>query len=217
LLRLGLPQNIRVHPRSSVVKFWHFRVSPKKRWVKLLAVPAAWLFLLAGLAFAFPQWFLCVENSPDHADTLIVPGGAGGERAKWAAQLFTNGVAPRILLTGAGDYHGHRAILLAAGVPREAIVLESRSTTTKENAEFSAQLLKDQGIRTAIVVTSWYHSRRALAAFQHFAPDITFYSCPSHYAYARADWNKAGINRFVWEEYPKLLGYWLRHGISPFL
>ena len=147
---------------------------------------------------------------------MTAPGGGGGERAKWAAQLFTNAVAPKILLTGAGDYRGHRAILMAAGVPRDAILIESKSATTRENAEFSAELLNEQGIRKAVVVTSWYHSRRALASFEHFAPDIRFYSCPSRYAYARADWKRAGIGRFVWEEYPKLAGYWLRHGISPF-
>ena len=190
--------------------------SLKSRWLKLVASLAGVLLFLAGLGFAFPQWFLCVENHDARADILIVPGGAGGERAKWAAQLYTNGVAPRILLTGAGDYRGHRAILMAAGVPRDAILIESKSTTTRENAEFSAALLKEQGIRTAIVVTSWYHSRRALVAFEHFAPDIRFYSRPSRYAYARRDWKKAGIGRFIWEEYPKLIGYWFRHGISPF-
>jgi uncharacterized SAM-binding protein YcdF (DUF218 family) len=188
----------------------------KRRWVKILLACAAALVLLAGLGYAFPQWFLCVENRDVRADILIVPGGGGGERAKWAAQLYTNGVAPKILLTGAGDHRGHRAILVAAGVPRDAIVLEDRSATTKENAEFSAVLLRAQCIRTAVVVTSWYHSRRALAAFRHFAPEIEFHSRPSHYAYARADWKTAGINRFIWEEYPKLAGYWVRHGIAPF-
>jgi uncharacterized SAM-binding protein YcdF (DUF218 family) len=174
------------------------------------------LLLLAGLAFAFPQKFLCVEHGEVRAEIMIVPGGAGGERARWAAQLYTNGVAPKILLSGAGDYRGHRAILMAAGVPRDAILLEDRSSTTKENAEFSAKLLREEDIRKAIVVTSWYHSRRALGAFEHFAPEIKFYSCPSHYAYSRADWRKAGIGRYVWEEYPKLAGYWVWHGISPF-
>ncbi|MCL4790142.1 MAG: YdcF family protein [Verrucomicrobia bacterium] len=188
----------------------------KKRWAKMLLGCAAAAVLLAGLGFAFPQWFLCVENREVRADILIVPGGAGGERARWAAQLYTNGIAPKILLTGAGDYHGHRAILMAAGVPRDAILIESKSATTRENAEFSARLLREQGIRTAVVVTSWYHSRRALAAFEHFAPDIRFYSRPSHYAYARADWKKAGIGRYVWDEYLKLAGYWMRHGIAPF-
>jgi uncharacterized SAM-binding protein YcdF (DUF218 family)/VanZ family protein len=192
------------------------RPSGRKRFLKWSAICAALSLLLAGLAFAFPQKFLCVEDRDVRAEIMIVPGGAGGERARWAAQLYTNGVAPKILLSGAGDYRGHRAILMAAGVPRDAILLEDRSSTTKENAEFSARVLREQGIRKAIVVTSWYHSRRAQSAFEHFAPEIQFYSCPSHYAYSRADWKKTGIGRYVWEEYPKLAGYWVWHGISPF-
>lgn len=184
--------------------------------MKPLAIGFGALLLLVGLGFAFPQWFLCVENRGEQGDILIVPGGAGGERARWAAQLYANGVAPKVLLTGAGDFTGHRAILLAAGVPRDAILIESKSASTKENAEFSAPLLKEEGVHRAVVVTSWYHSRRALVAFEHFAPEIRFTSRPSHYAYARADWKRAGIDRYIWEEYLKLAGYWVQHGISPF-
>lgn len=202
--------------RESAPRIWRFWSWRKRRWLTLLAAFVGGCVCLAGLGYAFPQQFLCVENRAVKADILIVPGGAGGERARWAAQLYKQGLAPRILLTGAGDHHWHRTILVAAGVPREVILIESRSKTTRENAEFSATLLREQGIRSAIMATSWYHSRRALAAFRHFVPDVQFTSSPSHYAYARADWKQSGIDRFVWQEYAKLAGYWLRHGISPF-
>ena len=174
------------------------RLLMKKRLLKFSGASAVLVVLLTGLGFAFPQWFLCVENRDVKAE------------------LYASGAAPKILLTGDGDDREHRAILLAAGVPPEAILLETHSRTTKENAEYSASLLKEKGINTAIVATSWYHSRRALAAFEHFAPAIRFYSRPSHYAYVRADWKKAGIRRFVWEEYPKLMANWVRYGIAPF-
>ena len=39
------------------------------------------------------------------------------------------------------------------------------------------------GAQRVIIVTSWYHSRRALACFEHYAPDMKFYSRPSYFGY----------------------------------
>jgi uncharacterized SAM-binding protein YcdF (DUF218 family) len=44
--------------------------------------------------------------------------------------------------------------------------LEDRSTTTMENARFSAALLRDKGISAAYVVTDSWHLRRTLLAFE---------------------------------------------------
>jgi hypothetical protein len=44
-------------------------------------------------------------------------------------------------------------------------------------------LLRQMGAKRVIIVTSWYHSRRALACFEHYAPDIKFYSRPSYFGY----------------------------------
>jgi len=67
-----------------------------------------------------------------------------------------------------------------------------------------------------ILVTSWYHSRRVLASFEHYAPEIQFYSRPSYFAFARADWPHKKVEHRVYLEYPKLAGYWLRYGVRPF-
>ncbi len=174
------------------------------------------LALLLAAVWLFPHQVLCVDSGRVQADVLIVPGGAGGERARRAAELYHQGYAPRIILSGAGDDEIHRAILLAAGVPRSAIRLESKSATTKENAEFTAPILREMGVKRAIIVTSWWHSRRALSCFRHYAPGVQCYSCPSHYAYARSAWIKDGIRPFIWSEYRKLVWYWVRYGIAPF-
>ncbi len=87
--------------------------------------------------------------------------------------------------------------------------------TTEENAEFTVKLLRTEKVHEAILVTSWYHSRRALKTFQHFAPEIKFYSRPSYFAFKRKDWTRA-VTRYVYWEYVKLPGYWIRHGVCPF-
>ena len=50
---------------------------------------------------------------------------------------------------------------------------EEQSQTTWENAQFSAEILKKQGITSAYVVTHAWHMRRALLAFQDTGLTVT--------------------------------------------
>jgi len=174
------------------------------------------LGLLVAAALFFPRLFLAVDSGPVTGDVLVVLGGGARDRAERAAELFKEHAAPRIIISGYGDAAINRHWLVAAGVPAKVIELEPKSKTTKENAQATTQLLRDQKVKRVIIVTSWYHSRRALACFRHYAPEIRFYSRPSYFASARADWsrNRTGIRTRL--EYLKLLGYWVRYGICPF-
>lgn len=182
-----------------------------------------WTFALLGLLAAagvvgwlFPLQILYLDSGDVRADVLVVLGGGAQERPARAAELFRSGAAPRIIVSGAGDCTNNLLILMAAGVPGRAIELEGRSETTRENAAFSIALLRAAGAKSAIIVTSWYHSRRALACFEHYAPDIKFYSRPSRNAYPRSEWSHAGLWHYIRAEYLKIPGYWLRYGICPF-
>jgi uncharacterized SAM-binding protein YcdF (DUF218 family) len=143
-------------------------------------------------------------------------GGGIGERPERAAELFRGLDAPRIIVSGFGDCDINRRLLVKAGVPDGAIQLESRSRTTKENAQFTIQLLREENVKSAIIVTSWYHSRRALKTFGHYAPEMKFYSRPSYFASTRAEWSRRKMSRRIYLEYLKLPGYWIRYGVFPF-
>jgi uncharacterized SAM-binding protein YcdF (DUF218 family) len=173
------------------------------------------LLLLVAAAIFFPQPFLCVDSGPVKADVIVVLGGGLHERPERAAELFKEHAAPRIIVSGLGDCENHRRLLVQAGVPANAIELETQSRTTRENAQFTVKLLHEQKLSRVILVTSWYHSRRALACFQHYAPEIKFYSRPSYFASARADWSHNRIGSRIRLEYVKLLGYWVRYGVCP--
>src|SRR2546427_105172 len=62
-----------------------------------------------------------------------------------------------------------------------SLVVLDRSRTTKENAEFTTRMLQKRGLQRAIIVTSWFHSRRALNSFLSFAPKIQFSSLPAYH------------------------------------
>jgi uncharacterized SAM-binding protein YcdF (DUF218 family) len=183
---------------------------------KIIKWPAIVLLLLGVAAWFYPEKFLTVDSGPAVADVIIVVGGGSHERPLRAAQLFQQHAAARILITGAGDDGINRQLLLAHGVPARAIEVENKSTTTRENAEFSLQRLRAEKIHSAILVTSWYHARRVEKTFEHFAPELKFYSRPAYFAFARDDWKKRGINRRMRLEFLKLPGYWIRYGVNPF-
>ena len=145
---------------------------------------------------------------------MVVLGG-GERRPERAAELFKTGEAPKIIVSGNGDCDFNERLLEKNGVTNTAIILECKSRTTRENAEFSISLLRKMGAHRVIIVTSWYHSRRALHSFEHYAPDIKFYSRPSYFGYPKTEWHEHGINGFVKSEYWKLLGYWLCYGVCP--
>jgi len=189
----------------------------RKRFFKITLVFLGLLLLLAVAAMVFPQPFLCVDSGPVKADVIVVLGGGSHERPARAAELFKEYAAPRIIVSGWGDCEINRRLLMEAGVPANAIELENQSRTTGENARFTIKLLREEKLTRVIVVTSWYHSRRALACFRHYAPELKFYSRPSYFATARADWPHNRISSRVRLEYAKLLGYWIRFGVCPVL
>jgi uncharacterized SAM-binding protein YcdF (DUF218 family) len=188
----------------------------KKRILKIVAVLCGLLALLVAALFFFPQKFLCLDSGHVKADVIIVLGGGGAhERSVRAAELYSQHAAPRVLISGAGDDEINLRALIRYGVPASAIEIEGNSRTTRENAMYSVNLLRTQQVHSAIIVTSWYHSRRALHTFEHFGGGIKFYSCPSHYLYERYAWHRE-FSRELYLEYIKLPGYWIAYGVCPF-
>jgi uncharacterized SAM-binding protein YcdF (DUF218 family) len=173
------------------------------------------VIFLAIAALFFPKKILCVDSGPVKAGVIVILGGGSHDRPERAAELFKERAAPRIIVSGAGDCEFNRRELIEAGVPAGVIELENQSHTTAENARFTIKLLREQKLDRVIIVTSWYHSRRALETFRHFAPETQFYSRPSYFASALRDWPRGSVKR-IYLEYVKLPDYWIHYGIWPF-
>ncbi len=173
---------------------------------------------IGAFAFFYPEKILCVDSGKNiSADVIVVLGGGVHElRAERAAELFQQHAAPRLIITGAGDDEINRLILRQKGVPANAIKVESDSTTTRENAQFTIKMLRAENVHRVILVTSWYHARRALKTFEHYAPDLKFYSRPSYATFAREEWPQHGNGHRMRLEFLKLPGYWFRYGVNPF-
>lgn len=143
----------------------------------LLALGGGWLGAAVGLGFAG-------GSAPGEGewDALVVPGAKvleGGRasatlvrRTEHAVALWQSGVAPRIVLTGGiGEHPPSEAVAAARvarslGVPDDALLLEEQSTSTDENAAWTARA---HPLRRVVVVTDDYHVFRARRVFaRHF-------------------------------------------------
>jgi uncharacterized SAM-binding protein YcdF (DUF218 family) len=158
------------------------------------SMPAIANWLLAGLEAEYPP--VAVDALP-RADAIVVLGGALGQplppriapdlgepadRIVHAARLYRAARAPNVLVAG-GNLPWRMAVapeaelvadLLAEfGVPRDAIVVETESRNTRENAVNSAAIMSERRWRTALLVTSGAHMPRAMAAFRRAGIAVT--------------------------------------------
>lgn len=139
--------------------------------------------------------FVFLEDRPEPADIIFIPGSDEGALALRAAALWREGYAPVLLPSGkygklAGKFLKDEAfsteweylhfILRREGVPEEAILREEEATFTYENALRSREVTDKAGIavRKAILCCQAYHARRAKLYYQVCFPEAQILVCP---------------------------------------
>ena len=159
--------------------------------------------------------FIFVEDQPEKADVIFIPGSRKVEHAIRAAELYRAGYAPYVLPSGRftitrgyflelpeplkseypgpfeTEWHFLKTVLMKHGVPESAILREDQATYTWENAQLSRKVLEQQGIpvKTAILACHAFHARRALLYYQAAMPETRFIVCPAPTpGYTREDW-----------------------------
>jgi uncharacterized SAM-binding protein YcdF (DUF218 family) len=135
---------------------------------------------------AVGHW-LDVSDPLTKADAIVAISGDTGARTQSAIALWKEGYAPVLIFSGGSSDPASVAsaelmkrTAVAAGVPADVIVVEGASATTEENAARVAELMRDRGLGSAILVTSPYHQRRAAILFEReFAPSsMTLHNHP---------------------------------------
>lgn len=193
---------------------------PRFARFRRICVAIMLISLTGGVAVAaavkVSEPLLLVRTPIEPADVIVVLGGSGPYRAWHAAALYRQGVAPRVLVTGVGDCESIRSHMVDSGVPREAIQIECAAQNTWENAEFSAPMLTAMGARRAVLVTSWFHSRRALACFRQVLPQLEWMSGPVGRTESYREMMRDDGGLMVLKEYAKIAWYSVRYGITAF-
>jgi uncharacterized SAM-binding protein YcdF (DUF218 family) len=150
-------------------------------------------------------------NDAGAADSSMTRLGTG--RALLLSQR-----APAILLSGGkGEAERMKSRLLARGVPAARILTETRSRDTRENALYSAPILRRLGAHRILLVTSGMHMRRAAGSFRKQGFDVIPAPSP--------DWSRRASRGDYWQEKERafkrsgeclheLLGLWVYEALG---
>lgn len=135
-------------------------------------------------------------DAPEYSGDTV--SAAGLERLRYAARLRRETGLP--LLVSGGSVYGGRipeAVLMNRVLQQDlgggAAWLETASTNTMENAEYSARLLQKQHISRIYLVTHAVHMRRALWAFERQGLNVT----PAPTVHGRYRLNEVPVPWFI--------------------
>jgi uncharacterized SAM-binding protein YcdF (DUF218 family) len=149
---------------------------------------------------------LTIAQEPQKADAIVVlAGDSDGSRVERAVELFHQGYSSKLVISGGSIYRETtwasliRQRALELGVPAEAILMQDRSATTWEDAYYSAALLQTIGAKKVLVVTSSWHSRRAISCFHKADSSIEWISTPN-VAHSEGWWHDPNLTRAVISE-----------------
>jgi uncharacterized SAM-binding protein YcdF (DUF218 family) len=179
-------------------------------WLGVWSLPLTSHLLRGALEAQFPP---VAVNVLPKAQAIVVLGGTmrpaemlgqlpdlreSADRVWHAARLFHAGKAPLVVLSGGSNLEviatpeaeAMSVFLSDLGVPTNTMVLEGHSRNTRQNAQFTADMLRPQGVNHILLVTSALHMRRAVALFEAQGFAVTP-AATDHEARHRFDWDDA--------------------------
>ena len=178
--------------------------------------------------------FLWVREELKAADVIYVLGGDYERRIPLAAQLYRRGLAPKIVIPreDMGPDLGEREhftdislrLLREAGVPSSALfdwkVGSGVESTADEMKALALYVKLFPAARQIIIVTSDYHTRRALYTANRFLPagaSAQIAGASNGRWRMELWWMSAAGREAVFAEYKKLVYYVPRYFLGPVL
>jgi len=142
----------------------------------LLVVLILLVFLAAGSA-----WFLVI-NDPQKADVILVLAGETEHRSARGLELLSQGYGSKLILdvpAAARIYQWSQTELAQKyvdGLPQASLVMicPIAGLSTNDETKDAERCLRTQGGHRVLLVTSDYHTRRALSIFSKRVPGYEF-------------------------------------------
>jgi len=203
---------------------WRVVTEAVHRHAGRIVLVAAVTVLLAGLTLDGIAHWLNPPGSPQAADAIVVLGGDLPMRVLRGYELYQQGLAPELWISAEVPRPGTAsmaeeaaAIVRRRGVPDGAIRLTTPTTSTWEEGQEIAALAKERAVHRLLLVTSWYHGRRALCVFRrHLAGSgISVSYVPASWYDSNTWWGHRDGWAGMFRELAALGFYWLRHGLAP--
>lgn len=184
---------------------------------------------LCGWLASYAGRTLVVARDVPQPEALVVLGSHEWERLPAVARLAQQNARAVVLLTEPGRPTPHNCYLCAERVPwlqrlgvdgQRIVVLPTVVNNTYDEARVAFEYCRERSISRLIVVTSPYHTRRALATFStvfRSSPTIIGVQPASDDSPATPDrwWRQAYDRAYVQYEWAALAWYGIRYGVSP--
>ncbi len=172
--------------------------------------------------------YLILNHHVRKADCIVVISGGYGNRIGAAVRLFQEGKAEWLVVTGPrviGDhfFSGYtdcnpswaglmKAYALDHGIPEHRIVsICSDAESTRDEADLIAEFINNNDWKSAILVTSNYHTRRANRIFSKYASkyyiSIYMHAAPDPIYFPEEWWTCRQCIKTIFYEYTKLIFY----------
>lgn len=143
-------------------------------------------------SYLSPNDFKNCNTKPDNtsrckkSDAIVaISGGDTNARLAKSIELFNNGWGDKLIFSGAAqdksgpsNARAMKFVAINSGIKEENIIIDENSESTQQNATNTAKIFAAKGIRSAIIVTSGYHQRRATFEFKKFSPTVDVRSYP---------------------------------------
>ena len=174
--------------------------------------------LLASHSFWLQGLYIYLDQSeaPRSADAIVLLGGSDNHRALYASQLYQEGFAPKILISGQSikmDYVVN--LVVESGIPQSSMLINDQATSTYDEAQQVLATLESEGVQSAIIVTNRYYTRHSRATYVHVfqGHDISLNFVSPDAGIESAAWWQSRNNSIIAAEYLKIPYYLLRYGI----
>lgn len=187
--------------------------------VTLIGFIGVWVVVKA------PSW-LVIEGEAHKADVAVVLGGGGGSRLDAAIKLYEAGLVNQLLLVDTKKEYWNsmqKRLSTAAKIEEKNLIVLEGSINTYTDASLVLKYCETNDIKSILIVTDPYHTRRALLVFESefkgSGVDVSVVSS-GYYAEKLSPgdnwWEDNATSKVVWGEISKVVLFYFR-GISGYV
>jgi hypothetical protein len=140
------------------------------------------------VGFALIAGKVLVVDKPERADTILVLAGETDRRPARALELLSQGFAGHVVIdvpVGARVYDSSQVELAERYVQRlaqhdQVTVCPIEGLSTKDESRDAEKCIEKQHGSRVLIVTSDFHTRRALSVFRREVPSFSFATAAAH-------------------------------------
>lgn len=172
--------------------------------------------------------YLVLKSNSSTSDIIVVLGGGSIQRIRTGVRLYQKGFSPKLLIyknislnkflltNTISTSTTEEAVRL--GVNIKNIIHVSSSRTTEDEAKFFHKIVVRSGLKSAIIVTDNYHTRRASILFRHFVRQhnfrFSFYSPTLERFDPEKWWHKKEDTKVLIYEYLALIETFIKNPVT---